>query len=183
MRLSTCPLQWARRMAKPLRDPSPSSSVARLLDTDAAARAVSPGAPPRLTLDLTRECGDPRMELSSRDHSIVTPSTAPLDAATLIKREFILDATADASLNQLIDLLRNATGARLSGSHVVRAVLHGIAACTESLRREAAEIGRLKLPSNARGRGDERRRFEGTIAAAIINGIRAASALRSVRDD
>jgi hypothetical protein len=38
--------------------------------------------------------------------------------------------------------------------------LTGVAHCMESLEREAKYIGRLKLPSNARGREADRERFE-----------------------
>lgn len=170
-------------MAKPLRDPSPSSSIVRLLDIEAATRAVSAVEPPALSPESNRDRDDSHLKSTSREQPVAAPSTAPSDAPTLVKREFILDSTADAALNRLIDLLRSATGARLSGSHAVRAMLHGVAACTESLRHEAAAIGRLKLPSNARGREGERRRFEDAIAAAIINGIRGAAAYRTAGDD
>jgi hypothetical protein len=46
----------------------------------------------------------------------------------------------------------------------------------ESLEREAKYIGRLKLPSNARGKEAERQRFEQQIAMAFIAGIRGAPA-------
>jgi hypothetical protein len=46
----------------------------------------------------------------------------------------------------------------------------------ESLEREAKYIGRLKLPSNARGKEADRERFEEQVAMAFVAGMRGAPA-------
>jgi len=95
-----------------------------------------------------------------------------------IKREIVLSLSTDETFTRLIELYRRSTGTRLSGSHVARAMLRGVSHCFESLQREAGDIGRLKLPGNARGREGERDRFEDRIAEAFVNGIRSAAAYR-----
>lgn len=98
-----------------------------------------------------------------------------------VKREIVLSLATDETFTRLVALYRRSTGTRLSSSHVARAMFRGVSKCFESLQREAADVGRLKLPSNARGREGERDRFEDTIAEAFINGIRSAAMYR--RDD
>lgn len=144
-------------MARPLREPQPTSAVARLLDTQAATRAIA-------TAPLT-----------SAD-TPVSPGIATLPAAEIrnIPREFLLSPSTDETFSRLIELYRRATGARLSGSHLIRALMTGLAACFDALELEARRIGRLKLPANAQGREAERRWFEERIAEAIVNGIRGA---------
>lgn len=93
-----------------------------------------------------------------------------------IKREFILSLEAEETLTRLVDLYRRSTGARLSGSHLLRAILKGAAACMGSLEQEVYRMGRLKLPSNARGREAQREVFEDRLAEAFVNAVRAAAA-------
>jgi hypothetical protein len=93
-----------------------------------------------------------------------------------IKREFILSLEAEETLTRLVDLYRRSTGARLSGSHLLRAILKGAAACMGPLEQEVHRMGRLKLPSNARGREAQRQAFEDRLAEAFVNAIRAAAA-------
>jgi len=163
-------------MAKPLRTPPPSSSVARLLDVDAATRAVAtPAAPPPTHA---------QQSMTPAGHSLIRsearapggPQEGAISESIHIKREFILSIEAEETLTRLVDLYRRATGARLSGSHVLRAILKGVAACMGSLDQEVPRIGRLKLPSNARGRESQREAFEDRLAEAFVNAIRAAAA-------
>lgn len=156
-------------MARPLRVPQPTSSVARLLDLDAAARAVSsprpsgePTAPTALGFPLSGLLGSGEVPNSD------TPRT---------KRELVLTRAADDSFTQLVEVYRRATGTRLTTSHVARAVLKGVAHCFDQLEKHARRMGPLKLPSNAAGRTMERERFEARIADAFIAGIRASSAM------
>jgi hypothetical protein len=87
-----------------------------------------------------------------------------------------LSQAAEDTFCELVALYQRATGTRLTGSHVARAMLKGVAHCMDSLEREARYIGRLKLPSNARGKEADRERFEDRIATAFIAGIRGAPA-------
>ena len=148
-------------MPKPLRQPTPSSAVARLFDVGAAARAIAATTP---------------------DEQPVTPAKVPTVAPTPaaepanLKRELILSQTAENTFLDLVALYQRSTGTKLTASHVARAMLKGVGHCMESLEREAKYIGRLKLPSNARGKEAERERFEEHIAMAFVAGIRGAPA-------
>lgn len=157
-------------MPTPLRDPPPSSSVARLFDLDAAARAVAKSTEPHMPLASAIANKSQAVEASpgqdfargERPH---------------IKREVLLTPSADEIFSRIVDIYRRATGTRLTTSHVVRAMMRGVQHCLFHLEKEAKRIGPLKLPSNARGRELDRDRFEARIADAFIAGIRAAPAM------
>lgn len=161
-------------MARPLRTPVPSSSVARLFDMESAAKAVAvtrpsneqpPAMPPAET--------QPTNESAS-----VTPSTAPGPSA-FVKRQLLLTPATDAALSRLVEVFRRTTGTKLSTSHMVRAMLKGVAHAMYNLEREARRLGPMKLPANARGHEADRERFEARLADALVAGIRAASAFES----
>ena len=167
-------------MPKPLEKPLPSSSVARLLDLNAAARAVAvpvpqpeqlpPGAPPAAP--------DPPPAASR------APTAAPqgTEGTPTIKREVVLTPKADQTLTRLVEAYRKSTGTKLTTSHVVRAILKGVNHCMDQIEREAQHLGRMKLPSNARERELERERFEAAIADAFVAAVRASAAFRATRD-
>ncbi|RIK67141.1 MAG: hypothetical protein DCC65_07940 [Planctomycetota bacterium] len=159
-------------MAKPLRTPPPSSSVARLFDLDAAARAVA--APV-----VERESQVPEHPTVAEPIPAARTVLPPAHPAAIpsIKREFVFTPASEATLLQLVETYRRSTGTKLTASHVARALMKGVAHCMEHLEREARRIGPLKLPSNARGRELERERFEARIADAFIAGIRSAPAM------
>lgn len=150
-------------MAKALREPPPSSSVARLLDLQAASRAVA----------------RPEDLLTPSPATAHRPETEPAIPGEVptIKREFVLTPSTDQTFSQLVDLYRRTTGTKLSSSHVARAVLRGIAHCMDNLEREARRIGQLRLPGNARGREGQREQFEQRLAEAFVAGVRAAPAI------
>jgi hypothetical protein len=112
-----------------------------------------------------------RVEISSfiateRQHS-------PRERADYVKRELTLDSCADAALTELVTLFRDGTNARMTTSHVARALLRVIALCRPQLEREARRLGPLRLPSNARGRELQRDEFERRIAEAILTALRS----------
>lgn len=144
-------------MAKPLRTDPPSSSVARLLDPSAAARAT--GRMP------TQPAGVPGTETPRQ------PEPSPATPG-LIKREFILTPAANATLDRLIDLYRRGTRTRLAASHVLRALLLVTRDALDTLAAELADAHPLRLPSNARGHEDERERFEQTLAECLRTSLR-----------
>lgn len=159
-------------MAKPLRTLPPSSSIARLLDVNAAARAV---AAPGVTREMTEAQAPQQQEPAASARVAANP--APVVASPHIKREFVFTPAAEATFSQLVEIYRRTTGTKLTASHVARALMKGVAHCLEYLEKEARRIGPLKLPSNARGRELERERFEARIADAFITGIRSAPAI------
>lgn len=159
-------------MAKPLQTEPPSSSIARLLDLNAAARAVA--APVE-----TEEKAEAPATQQEKPVEIPRVAAKPTSALTSphIKRELVFTPASEAIFSQLVEIYRRTTGTKLTASHVARALMKGAAHCMEYLEKEARRIGPLKLPSNARGRELERERFEARIADAFIAGIRSAPAL------
>jgi len=156
-------------MPRPLRENPPSSAVARLLDAEAASRALSVAALPRPESQIARSSG--------ADHR--HPEIVVQDANMLVKREFVLTSATDESLCQLVDLLRRTTGARMSASHVLRALILGLSHARPSLESEIRRLGSLRLPSNAPDKLSDRAQFERRIAAALVAGMRAAASLDS----
>ena len=151
-------------MARSLTQSPPSSTVARLLDVGAAARAIGE----------TASAAAPEHANAVSSVSQAAESSAGREPG-VVKRELTLSPAADDVFDQLVELYRQATGARLSSSHLARAMLRGLSQCLPCLQREANRIGRLRLPSNARGHEPERQRFEERIAQAFIAGIRAST--------
>lgn len=152
-------------MAKMLRTEPPSSSVARLLDPAAAARAVQRPSPDRY-LQPASPVVQPQ---SLPDDQPCTQATQPA------KREIVLTHEADVALDHLLSLFRRATGTRLSTSHVVRIILIVARNAFDAIDYELSRIGPLSLPSNARDRNAERQAFELTLAKAVARAIRDAT--------
>jgi hypothetical protein len=149
-------------MAKPLSRPQPSSTVARLFDGSAAARALAvPDVPAPEHPDAT-----PQVQSA--------PSLVSIDAPTCNRNLLLTKCTAQ-TLDRLVTLYRSATGTRLTTSHVMRALLLGVEHAFDSLEREARGVAKTKLPSNARERIREREEFERRLAAAFVTGMRATS--------
>ena len=136
-------------MAKPLTSAVPSSAVARLLEPGVARAALVETQPvaPRV-IEKTGE----------------TPE---------IKREFILTQTTDDALGHLTILYSKATGTNVTNSHLLRALLKALVHAMPELERQAWYIGKLRRPSNARGREAEREEYERRIAASLLAGLRA----------
>ena len=130
----------------------------------AAARAIQRMAPSQ-TLAPNIE---PAYASAPRD------ATAGCRDARLTKREIVLTPETDAVLNQLVDIFRQATGTRLSTSHVIRAMLVATQGTTDALREKLGQIGSVRLPSNAGGREAERGRFEMLLASAFTAAMRQA---------
>lgn len=154
-------------MPKPLVRQQPSSSVARLLEPGVAVGALSP---------VRSDSSEQRMP-----DSLLEPSRNRGRAATgelvNITRQFILTESTDEVLQQLVQLYSRAAGSQLTNSHVLRAILKGVAHAMPELEREAGRMGKIKRPQNTRGKEHERESFEQKIAAAFVSGMRASSAL------
>lgn len=153
-------------MAKTLHRPPPTSSIARLLDTEAAVRAISAANAPVVAP------AEPRRR----------PTSAHVNGdshLSMIKREVTLTAATDETLTKLVELYRRTTGTRLSTSHVARVMLRAIAHCMGPIEREARRVGRCRLPANAKGREAEREHFEHRLALALVEGMRTAASFSS----
>lgn len=142
-------------MAKNLRQPPPSSSVVRLLDPDAVARAVAHSPPSPGRADTCR----------SGAHEV--------QLARIVKRELALCAETDATFERLIQALRRASGTRLSASHALRAVVRALAPHLRSIELETVRRGPRRMPGNAAGAVAQRYAFETQLAECIAAGVRA----------
>ena len=89
-----------------------------------------------------------------------------------VTREFVLTPSANKTLDELIGIYEAATGADLTRSHVLRAVLMAVRDALPAIKSEARHIGPLKRPSNARGCEADRDEFERQIAQAFKAGMR-----------
>jgi hypothetical protein len=122
----------------------------------------------------------PRRQQQSKKYHEDDRSGAPFDGTEEgdipnIKREFILTRVADDTLQDAVRLLSRATGANLTNSHFLRAVLKTVQLAMPALEREAAKLGKLKRPSNARGNEAEREEYEERLAEAVHSAIRSVS--------
>jgi hypothetical protein len=147
-------------MAKTLRDSTPTSAVARLLNREAASRALEP-LPPASDMD--------------RRDRIPEPSVCERDEVPRIKREFILTHDADETFCELLTLFRRTTRSRLTASQLFRAMLRAARRSLPALQYEAHQLGPLRLPGNGREAQVRREEFEERIGAAFASGLRAAA--------
>lgn len=152
-------------MAKTLRDPAPSSAVARLLNIDAANRAMEPIASSASQSDV-----DPR---ESDDESFHAVQAHEIHR---VKREFILTDETEATFCEALELFRRTTRARLTASQLFRAMLKALRGALPALQYEAHQLGPMRLPGNGRQAQTRRNAFEERIAAAIAAGMRVTAA-------
>lgn len=87
------------------------------------------------------------------------------------QREFQLTRSTDAVLEDLVILYKRATGAELTRSHVLRAILKALGEKMPDLKTAAADIGPLRRPSNAKGFEDAREEFEDQITQSFLKGL------------
>jgi len=149
-------------MAKTLRDSIPTSSVARLLDRDAANRALQTHAPAVAWPDAL---GSNPTELHPGDQ--VVPR---------IKREFTLTPESEDTFSSILAMFQRTTRCRLTASQLFRAMLKAAAWSMPSLTYEAHQLGPQRMPGNGRNAHAQREAFEQRLAAAIAAGIRPAAA-------
>lgn len=117
----------------------------------------------------------PRRQQQSNKHYEDDRDSAEIGDVPNIKREFILTRAADDTLQDAVRLLSRATGANLTNSHFLRVVLKTVQLAMPELEREAAKLGKLKRPSNARGNEAEREEYEGRLAEVVHSAIRSIS--------
>lgn len=147
-------------MAKTLHTPTPSSSIARLLDPVAAAQA-------------TQRVGAIQAHVPDAQTADFCGTGCRLDRVTAgpIKREIVLTPETDATLDRIVRLYRAATHTRVSTSQVVRAMLLGVAPKMQQLQYHANQLGPQKLPGNAPNSQTERDEFENRLAVAFVAGL------------
>ena len=149
-------------MAKTLNERPPTSSVARLLDRHAVARALGPAVSTPVRSEAA--CSGLPQEIPV----VAQPS--------IIKREFVLTPETEEMLENLVQTYRQATGARISNSQLIRAILRCMSYGHGAIEREARRLGALRLPSNAKGRETEREAFERNLGASFVAAMRSLPA-------
>lgn len=148
-------------MAKTLRDTTPTSSVARLLDRDAANRALQPHA------------GGAAWPAPSDS---VSTEPAGYQDVPRIKREFTLTPETEDTFASVLAMFQRTTRCRLTASQLFRAILRAAAWSMPSLTYEAHQLGPQRMPGNGRNAHALRQVFEQRLAAAFAAGIRPAVA-------
>jgi hypothetical protein len=148
-------------MAKALTTPPPSSSVARLLDSTAATRAIAgrPALPNDInTLDAERT---------------FTRTSVPRDVPRGVhKRELSLCPETDATLETLVHRLRSGTGARVTPSQVVRAMLRAFDPVAGLIDRHAAANGPWRMPATSRDARRARDEFDVLLSTVLKDALR-----------
>jgi len=152
-------------MPKPLSRQQPSSSVARLLEPGIAAGALAP-----VRSDRADQPSQGTVQENERNRG-----RGATGEIANITRQFIVTESTDEILKQLVQLYSRTAGSQLTNSHILRAILKGVAHAMPELEREAERLGRIKRPRNVRGKEHEREHFERRITAAFMAGMRAAS--------
>jgi hypothetical protein len=155
-------------MAKALRGEPPSSSIVRLLDLSAAARATA--AP----LPQTPVSTPSEPVLARTAAKPVKPSAPTARGSATVNREVVLTPETDAVLTDLVVRARTTTCTKLTTSHVFRALLRVVAHRSGELQHAFEQLGPLKLPSNAAGFEDDRERFEASLADALLRALSGA---------
>lgn len=158
-------------MARTLQRPPPSSSLARLLDTGAANRATA--RPDDSTTVHEQDAHSAKVNFE-RQHVAALAHLPTGEIRRRIKREVLLCPETEETLDELVRFLRLGTRARVTTSHLVRALLRAVAPHLTAIRLRAAQLGPQRLPSNAPGCEAARRQFEQMIAAILIRESPAA---------
>jgi hypothetical protein len=143
-------------MARPLRRSTPTSAVSRLLDMEAADRALAPSA------------AKPATAANVRPQRSAVPAE---EGRPCIKRELVLTLAADRVLSELVVICRAATGTRCTTSHVARSLLRAVELALPHIAQQTAAMGPISLPSNAPRDAGRRQHFEDRLAAALLAGF------------
>lgn len=123
----------------------------------------------------------PRRQQHSKKYDEDDRDSAEAGDVPNIKREFILTRGADDTLQDAVRILSRATGANLTNSHFLRAVLKTVQLAMPELEREAAKLGKLKRPSNARGNEVEREEYEERLAEALHSALQSIASGRKAK--
>jgi hypothetical protein len=138
-------------MPKPLKYPPPLSAVRRFLNQDGISRALT--------------------KVESGEEASAEPTELDSQSLRPVKREFVLTPETAQILDNLVDSLRRMTSTRVSGSHVLRALLlaaePGVASIGSELEREQP----WRLPANGARFAPERAAFERRLGAALIKAL------------
>lgn len=135
--------------------PTITSSAARFLTSETSTSRVDSGGhggqpPANKSADLSRH----------RDDS---PESVPRSQQK-VKREFVLTRETDAMLTELVNVLRDKTAARLSGSYVLRGLARLMMNHLPAIRSCAVACGHRRLPATSPRHAGARLEFERYLA-------------------
>jgi len=185
-------------MARALKKPQPKSSVERYFDQtslDAALDHIdeevttpslvdlqtyiqenSDGAPPPepITLEptVTTSAAKSLRPTVVPKREQVAPKEVSRSRQQLRPKEFLLARNQEEVLRQVKETLAQETGADLSASHILRALLLGLVEALPSVRRELSRLGPINRPPNGAEHEHEREQLEHRLKEAMMRGIR-----------
>ncbi len=142
-------------MAKALTTQPPSSSVARLLDSSAATRAIA--GRPRFSSD-TKQLDTERAFIRT---------SVPQNVPRSHKRELSLCPASDRILETLVHRLRSNTGTRVTASHVIRAMLRSMETLAGSIEESVARAGPWRMPATSPDAREHREAFDRALASVF----------------
>jgi hypothetical protein len=144
-------------MAKPLSTPQPTGPGASLREPGVGAAALG-----QMHVEY-------RVPASPRAAEPAVETGEPAN----IKREFVLTASTDQTLREAVSLFERATGTTITNSHLLRALLRVAAHALPEIEKQAAGLGPMKRPSNARRNEAGRDEFERRLAQVLLAGFQA----------
>lgn len=131
------------------------SAAARFLTSETSTQRVdSGGAPGPSTHNPSADLARPRES---------SPESVPRSQQK-VKREFVLTHETDAMLTELVNVLRDKTAARLSGSYVLRGLARLMMNHLPAIRSAAVAYGPRRLPATSPRHAPARMEFEQYLA-------------------
>lgn len=156
-------------MAKPLQKAPPTSAAAAAL-LSAGLRATQTPAPAQEPSSLQpHHHGQKSSDRPAKKQArVLLGESEPLD----VKRQFVLGASHERVLDDLLAIYKESTGARLNHSTILRCLIKAAGHAIDEIRQEAKRIISMDLPSKA----DEEARvvFEAPIIGSMVAGVRSA---------
>lgn len=152
-------------MAKPLQKAPPTSAAASAL-LSAGLRATQAPAPAQ---GLEPRHGQ---NLSARPAKRLIGALPGESEPLNVKRQFVLGASHERVLDDLLAIYKESTGARLNHSTILRCLIKAAGHAIDEIRQEAKRIINMDLPAKADG--EARVVFEAPIIGSMVAGVRSA---------
>ena len=160
-------------MPEPLKKEQPSSSVATILLTDVARRAINPERPQAPRPTPAQEIPEPEPRVTRPEPRPAAP-TQPTGEPADVMRQFQLTPAADATLRRVMRAYSESSGVDLNRSEFLRAVLHVLEHSIPQHERAARSLGTLRRPKNDPWQLHKRDELERRLARAIQEAFRSA---------
>lgn len=132
--------------------------------TSSAARFLtSPTSTPRVDFEEAAGHALPSKSADLSRPRDDSPESVPRSQQK-VKREFVLTRETDAMLTELVNVLRDKTAARLSGSYVLRGLARLMMNHLPAIRSSAVACGHRRLPATSPRHVGARLKFEQYLA-------------------